>query len=181
MSGWTVLNNTFVSVENGVLINGGRDHVITGNHFENVSGAPIYLVDECPTGKIMDSALLRAYGEVRKAAQDWPAWNKYNLSEYANLSGKYTGMRFFRLRLVNAADMYARSVSSVGLHRRRLALRGQHVLRNIRPVLHGPWQTAAVHEHVLGLCPQHGEMLSQRGWFGSCCVHVCLQTRLGYR
>ena len=105
MSGWTVLNNTFVSVENGVLINGGRDHVITGNRFENVSGAPIYLVDECPTGKIMDSALLRAYGEVKKAAQDWPAWNKYNLSEYANLSGKYTGMRFFRLRLVNAADI----------------------------------------------------------------------------
>jgi hypothetical protein len=103
MSGWTVHNNTFTDVMNGVLINGGRDNVVTSNHFVNTGNA-IYLVDECPTGKIQVmtqsplsrptdemiassppphgvaqySALIRAEQELKQAMR-WPAWRKYGL------------------------------------------------------------------------------------------------------
>ena len=35
MSGWTVFNNSFVNVMNGVLINGGSDNNIHSNHYNN--------------------------------------------------------------------------------------------------------------------------------------------------
>ena len=80
MSGWTVFNNSFVNVMNGVLINGGSENNIHSNHFDNV-GNVLYMVDECPAPgqAIIYYALVRSYAELRKVAA-WPAWRKYHLS-----------------------------------------------------------------------------------------------------
>jgi hypothetical protein len=65
MSGWSVINNSFANVMNGVLINGGRDTIVRDNRFDNVSNV-VYLVDECPTPgqAIIWYALVRAYSEL---------------------------------------------------------------------------------------------------------------------
>jgi hypothetical protein len=80
-------------VDIGILINGGRDNVAIGNHFEQV-GDPVQLVDECPHGKITVGNLYRGYTELRKTEQ-WPAWDKYNLSHYFEPSGGLPPRDFF--------------------------------------------------------------------------------------
>ena len=73
-SGWTIRNNSFVNCKNGLLFNGGRDNLVTANHFERVHAA-VYLVSECPGGMIMYSAIAEAYAELRRTLS-WPAWAK---------------------------------------------------------------------------------------------------------
>ena len=81
MGGWLVHNNTFINCKNGILFNGGRDNLVTSNHFDQVDNA-VYLVSECGRGgAIVYSAIVRAFQEL-KDTFSWPAWSKY-----ANFSG----------------------------------------------------------------------------------------------
>jgi parallel beta-helix repeat protein len=102
MSAWSILNNSFVDSDIGILFNGGRDHTVRGNTFTRVHNA-VQLVDECPHGKITVANLYRGYSELQKTMH-WPAWDKYNLRDYQEPSGSPTRLNFSNMSFYPSSD-----------------------------------------------------------------------------
>lgn len=67
MTGYRIEGNRFIDVMQGVMLNGGRDNVITNNYFQDVDHVT-WLSDECKNPE--------TYGKLVNASR-WPAWKKY--------------------------------------------------------------------------------------------------------
>jgi parallel beta-helix repeat protein len=79
MSGWTIVNNTFIDCQKGIFVGGGRKNVILNNYFENVDTA-LHLDDR---GDSWENEACRPGGDDYVAAASYiqlPAWAPYNIT-----------------------------------------------------------------------------------------------------
>lgn len=95
MTGYRIEGNRFIDVMQGVMLNGGRDNLITDNYFQDVDRVT-WLSDECKNPE--------TYGELVNASQ-WPAWQKYKTQTPAmTVPADYSS--FYNLSCVAGGNEY---------------------------------------------------------------------------
>jgi hypothetical protein len=79
MSGWTIVNNTFIDCQKGVFVGGGRKTHVANNYFHNVDTA-LHLDDR---GLGWQSSSCKPSGDDyinAKAFAQLPSWASYNIT-----------------------------------------------------------------------------------------------------
>jgi hypothetical protein len=79
MSGWTVVNNTVIDAQMGLMVGGGRDNIVQGNRFAGCDVA-IHVDDRGISNEHGDCVATGADYLSLKAVMKVPAWAKYGLS-----------------------------------------------------------------------------------------------------
>jgi hypothetical protein len=79
MSGWSVINNTVIDAQMGLMVGGGRDNIVSGNRFEDCDVA-VHVDNRGMGGEHKDCVATGADYLSLQAAMAVPAWQKYGLS-----------------------------------------------------------------------------------------------------